>query len=82
MASLLNPTCSRMRRLVSSQRNTPANPLPKGTTALLKILLEVGSKSRGIMGFATLRHNTSLHPAGRSSQGIITLLLILISFSM
>ena len=32
-------------------RNTPAKPSPKGTTALLKILLLVGSRSRGMMGF-------------------------------
>jgi hypothetical protein len=40
-----------MSRFLLSQRNTPANPSPKGTTALLKMLLEEGIKFLGMMGF-------------------------------
>ena len=45
------PTWSVIRRFLSSQRNTPANPPLNGTTALLKMLLLSGSKSLGITGF-------------------------------
>ena len=65
------PTCSTMRRLVSSQRKTPAKPLPNGTTALLKMLLLMGSRSRGMMGFFEQRHMTLRSPSGRSSQGML-----------
>jgi hypothetical protein len=54
----------------SSQRKAPANSPREGTTALLKMLLEMGGRFRGIMGFRLKRHRTSWHPAGLSSQGI------------
>jgi hypothetical protein len=47
---LLKPAWIFIRREVSSQRKTPANPSLYGTTALLKILLEEGIKSRAMMG--------------------------------
>jgi hypothetical protein len=49
-----------------------------GTAALLKMLLEMGSRSRGMMGLALYRQTTSLQPAGRSSQGMLGKVLFVI----
>ena len=40
-----------------------------GTTALLKMLFEVGSRSRGITGFREYRQTGRVSPPGRSSHG-------------
>ena len=69
IASRLKPRWMFIVRVLSSQRNTPAKPSLNGTTALLKMLLEVGIASRGIIGLALYRHTTSLLVAGRSSHG-------------
>jgi hypothetical protein len=53
-----------------SHLNTPAKPSSKGTTALLKMLFENGSKSLPITGLPLYRHTTSSDPATLSSQGM------------
>ena len=57
-----------MERL--SQRKTPANPSRKGTTALLKTLLERLFPLRPMMGFPLKRQIGSVQDCGLSSQGI------------
>jgi len=68
--SSLRPVCSIGKRFWSSQRNTPANFPRNGTTALLKMLLEVGIRSRGMTGLRSERQTTVLQSAGLSSHGI------------
>src|SRR4030042_4288330 len=58
-------------RFLLSQRNTPAYCPLKGTTALLKTLLDEGIRLRGMMGLALYRQTTSEQFAGRSSQGML-----------
>src|SRR5580658_421665 len=60
-----------MRRCLSSQRKTPAKPPSNGTAALLKMLLEVLVRLRGIMGLRLKRQTTSEESAGRGSHGIL-----------
>ena len=57
-------------REVSSIRNTPAKPLPNGTTAELKMLFERGRWSRAMIGLRLDRHSVAALPGGRSSHGI------------
>jgi hypothetical protein len=70
MPSRLSPAWSYMTRAVLSQRNTPANPSPKGTTALLNMLLTLGAASRVMIGFLFERQTTSWQSRGRSSHGM------------
>jgi len=67
----LKPRCRFICRFLSSQRKTPANAPLKGTAALLKMLLDDGIRSRGMMGLPLYRQTTSEDPAGRSSQGML-----------
>lgn len=53
-----------------SQRNTPANPSPKGTTALLKILFAFFAANRPITGFASYRHTGRFSPPFGSCHGM------------
>jgi hypothetical protein len=59
-----------IRLALSSQRKTPAYLPLKGTTALLKILLEFGSWFLPIMGFLEYRQTTLGLSSGLSSHGI------------
>jgi hypothetical protein len=52
MPSALRPACKFIWRRLLSQRNTPEKPPAYGTTALLKILVELGIKLRAMTGFA------------------------------
>ena len=59
--SSLKPACSCICRAVSSHRNTPANLPLYGTTALLKMLLAVGNRLRGMTGlFAYRQHDARI----------------------
>src|SRR3954447_10665456 len=60
-----------MLRAVSSQRKTPANLSPNGTTALLKTLLAVGKGSRRMIGLFEYRQTTLSQSAGFSCHGIL-----------
>jgi len=68
--SALRPAWTFIVRDRSSTRNTPANASPNRTTAELKMLLERGSRSRGMIGFRLERQTSPAEPGGRSSQGI------------
>jgi hypothetical protein len=74
-ASTEKPAWSSMRLVQSSQRNTPAKLSPNGTTALLKMLLHRGMRSRGMIGLPEYLHSGPGAPAGRSSHGIVASVL-------
>ena len=69
--SALRPACRSMRRSVSSIRKTPENPSPNGTTAELKMLLDLSIRSRRMIGLRLERQTTARDPAGRSSHGML-----------
>ena len=71
MPSLLKPAKMSMLMERLSQRKTPAKPSPKGTTALLKTLLDRLLPSRPMMGLPSKRHSGVRVEAGGSCQGML-----------